>query len=217
MLVEGMRGSDTPGRRISFFRAFVDCAWSAQGRATLKQLLARTLEVPGVALSSRDRFHIIARLLTLGDSEAEALLAAQAAADASDDGRRYAYAAAAARRDAGVKSQYLDRALRDATLPESWIEAALAAQNAPEHAALTAALVEPALAALPALKRSRKIFFVNEWLAAFLGGQLDASALAAVERFLEHPGLDADLRLKVLEAVDPLERAVRIRARFAAG
>jgi aminopeptidase N len=217
MLVDGMRGSATPGRRISFFRSFTECAWSGPGRAVLKQLLARTLEIPGVPLSSRDRFRIVARLLTLGDAEAEALLAAQAAADPGDDGRRYAYAAAAARRDAALKRQYLERALHDPALPESWTDAALDAQNAPEHAGLTAALVEPALQALPALKRSRKIFFVNEWLAAFLGGQVDAGALATVERFLAQPGLDPDLRLKVLEAVDPLERAVRIRARYAAG
>jgi aminopeptidase N len=217
MLIDNMRVADTPGRRISFLRAFMDCAWSAGARATLKELLARRLEVPGVTLSSRDRFRIVERLLTLGDDEAETLLAAQASADASDDGRRYAYAAAAARRDAAVKSGYFERALRDPALPESWIEAALAPQNAVEHSELTLPLIEPALAALPELKRSRKIFFVNDWLAAFLGGQADARALAAVTAFLERPGLDRDLRLKVLEAVDGLERTVRIRARFAGG
>ncbi|HEY6863455.1 MAG TPA: M1 family aminopeptidase [Burkholderiales bacterium] len=216
-LVNGMLGADSAGRRISFFRAFADSAWSPEGRAVIKRLLARALEVPGVPLSSRDRFRLVARLLVLGDPDGETLLAAQAEADPGDDGRRYAYAAGAARRDAAVKSRYFERALRDAALPESWVEAALGAQNAPEHAALTAALVEPALRALPELKRSRKIFFVNEWLSAFLGGQRDAEVLAVVRRFLQRPELDRDLRLKVLEAVDPLERAVRIRAKFAAG
>jgi aminopeptidase N len=215
MLLENMTAAETPGRRISFLRAFMESAWSDNGRAVLKQLLSGKVRIPGVPLSSRDRFGIIARLLVLGDAEGEALLAGQAAADTSDDGRRYAYAAAAARRDAGVKSAYLERALRDAALPESWIEAALGPQNAVEHAELTLPLVEPALAALPELKRSRKIFFVNDWLGAFLGGQQDARALHAAERLLGRGGLDADLRLKVLEAVDPLERTVRIRARFA--
>jgi aminopeptidase N len=217
MLIDNLRGSDTPGRRISFLRAFMDCAWSEEARATLKGLLSGKLQVAGVPLSSRDRFRIIARLLTIGDAEADALLAAQTAADASDDGRRYAYAAAAARPDAAGKARYFERALHDPALPESWIEAALAPLNAVEHADLTLPLVEAALAALPQLKRSRKIFFVNDWLAAFLGGQVDARALDAVQRFLRRPGLDPDLRLKVLEAVDGLERTVRIRARFAQG
>jgi len=72
----------------------------------------------------------------------------------------------------------------------------------------------PALARLPELKRQRKIFFVEHWLAAFLAGQADAQALDEVQRILGG-NLDQDLRLKVLEAADGLERTVRIRARHA--
>ncbi|MGH8705303.1 MAG: hypothetical protein ACREUO_07790, partial [Burkholderiales bacterium] len=85
------------------------------------------------------------------------------------------------------------------------------------HAALTRPLLAEALARLPELKRTRKIFFVNNWLAAFIGGQTGADALAEVESFLRRGELDPDLRLKVLEAADGLERAARIRARFAGG
>jgi aminopeptidase N len=217
VLSENMRAADSPGRRITFLRAFMDCAWSQSARAQSKDLLSGRLDIPGVPLSSRDRFRIIARLLTLGDPESPSLLSAQSAADASDDGRRYAYAAAAARRDALVKREYFERALRDATLPESWIDAALAPLNAVEHDELTLPLLEPALRALPELKRTRKVFFVNDWLAAFLGGQSGARALETAERFLREPGLDPDLRLKVLEAVDGLERTVKIRGRFGEG
>ena len=64
---------------------------------------------------------------------------------------------------------------------------------------------------LPDLKRTRKIFFVGNWLTAFVGGQPGEGALADVEAFLRRSDVDADLRLKVLEAIDGLERAVRIR------
>jgi hypothetical protein len=37
-----------------------------------------------------------------------------------------------------------------------------------------------------------------------------------VETFLKRPDLDADLRLKVLESLDGLQRAARIRAKYAA-
>jgi hypothetical protein len=75
-----------------------------------------------------------------------------------------------------------------------------------EQAALTAPYLERALARLPQLKRERKIFFVNHWLAAFLGGQTDAASLRATKRFLRDAKLDPDLRRKVLEALDGLER-----------
>ena len=181
----------------------------------MKALLAGTREVPGVALSSRERFRIVERLLALGDPEAEALLAAQARADATDSGRRYAFAVAAARPDAAVKTTYFAAWFDDASLPESWIDESVAPFNTVEQAALTAPYLARALARLPQLKRERKIFFVNNWLAAFLGGQVDGSSLAAAQGVLRAAKLDPDLRRKVLEAMDGLERTVRIRARFA--
>jgi len=213
--VEGMLHADTPGRRITFLRTFTASAWSESGRSRLKSLLANTLEVPGVKLSSRDRFRAIARLLTLDDPEAKELLSAQIAADPGDDGRRYAFAAAAAERSAEAKRAYFERFFSERGLPESWIDAALGPFNAVEHAELTQPYLDLALAALPEFKRTRKIFFVNNWLAAFVGGQLDAAALEQVESFASQPELEPDLKLQLLEAMDGLARAVKIRARFA--
>ena len=75
--------------------------------------------------------------------------------------------------------------------------------------------LEKALAELPNLKRNRKIFFVNGWLGSFIGGQKSEQALQIVNKFLaDNPNLDRDLRLKILENVDGLERAVKIRAKY---
>ncbi len=151
------------------------------------------------------------------DRAAFALLKKQATADKTDDGRRYAFAAGAARASAEVKQKYFHSYLNDAKLAESWIEATFVPFNSIQQAELTLPHLEPALRALPTLKRTRKIFFVNGWLAAFIGGQCNESALGVVQNFLEREGsLDRDLRLKVLEAADSLERCVRIRQKFKA-
>ncbi len=215
LLAEGMLHADTPGRRITFLRTFTASAWSESGRSRLKSLLANTLEIPGVKLSSRDRFRAISRLLALDDPEAKALLSAQIAADPGDDGRRYAFAAAAAERSAEAKRAYFERFFNEQGLPESWIDAALGPFNAVEHAEMTQPYLDLALAALPEFKRTRKIFFVNSWLAAFIGGQVDAAALEQVESFARQPELEPDLKLQLLEAMDGLARTVKIRARFA--
>jgi aminopeptidase N len=214
-LVEGMLHAETPSRRITFLRTFTACAWSDNGRAQLKALLSGALDVPGVKLSSRDRFRAIARLLALDDPDAPPLLAAQIAADPGADGRRYAFAAGAAERSAQAKRAYFERFFNDAGLAESWVEEALGTFNTVEHADLTQPFLDLALAALPELKKKRKIFFVNDWLAAFVGGQVDSQALDQVESFSRQPGLDPDLRLQVLEVMDSLARTVKIRARFA--
>jgi len=215
-LAEGMLHADTPGRRITFLRTFMASAWSEGGRAQLKALLAAALEIPGVKLSSRDRFRAIARLLALDDPDAKKLLEAQAAADSGTDGRRYAFATGAAERSTEAKRAYFERFFSEKGLPESWIDAALAPFNTVEHADLTQPFLDLALAALPELKKKRKIFFVNDWLAAFVGGQVDVQALEQVASFAEQPGLDPDLKLQLLEAMDGLARTVKIRARFAA-
>ncbi|MBI4290184.1 MAG: ERAP1-like C-terminal domain-containing protein [Betaproteobacteria bacterium] len=204
-----------PSRRIAFLRAFMGSGWTQEARTRLKALLAGRITVQGVPLGSRDRFHIVGTLLARGDPEAAALLSAQAASDPSDDGRRYAFAAAAASADQAAKERYFERFLGDASLAESWIAESLAPFNAVEHARLTAPFLPRALAALPELKRVRRIFFVNEWLAAFLGGQTGIDSLRLAQRFLESANLERDLRLKLLEAMDALERVVRIRGKYA--
>ena len=184
------------GLRIGYFRAFVALAQTAPARADLKTLLSDDLVVPGLTLRSADRFRIIRTLLALGDDQAEALLAARIAADSSDDARRFAFAAAAARGDGATKQRYFDAFMTDPRLPERWIEEALLPFNTVGQEEATLAYLGPALNALPEIKRSRRIFFVNNWLAAFIGGQRGADAEALVQEFLRQTPLDPDLRLK---------------------
>ena len=209
------------GRRIEYFRAFADLARSANGRARLKDLLANRTTVAGVQLRSRDRFRMLQSLLAADDADGPRLLNELSAADTSNEGRRYSFAAAAAVPDAGSKRALYTRFMEDPRLPEAWIEEALGPLNFPEHAVLTAPLLEDALAALPRLKRERKIFFVGAWLENFIGGQTSRASIQVVERFLAGnklagSALDEDLRLKVLESLDTLERTVRVTEKFGA-
>jgi aminopeptidase N len=224
-LYEGMTRAATQGQRITYFRTYREVAASREAARALADIFDGRLQVPGMTLRSRDRFDIARALLAQADGArdgeaartAETLLASAVKQDVSDDGRRYAYAAEAARPDASVKRRYFEQYTRDRNLAESWIEASLGPFNTPRQSALTLPYLEDALRELPVLKRTRKIFFVNGWLAAFIGGQCDERAASTVRDFLARtPGLDRDLKLKVLEAADGLERCVRVRAKFAA-
>jgi aminopeptidase N len=216
LLRERMLGAATPGQRITYFRTYREVASSPAALDDLGDILAGKLQVPGMTLRSRDRFDIIRALVAARDARAPELLKRQSEADKTDDARRYAYAAGAAAPDAPAKKRYFGQFVNDKELAESWIEAGFGPFNTPRQAALTLPYLEPALAELPTLKRTRKIFFVNGWLAAFIGGQCDARAAGVVRDFLaRNAALDRDLRLKVLEAADGLERCVRVRAKFA--
>jgi len=215
LLHEQMLASDTLGLRIAYFRAFVAVARTPAARADLVRLLSGELAISGLRLRPVDRFRIVRTLLILDDPRAGALLAAQGEADRSDDSRRFAFATGAARGDSATKQRYFDAFLNDAALPERWIEEALQPFNAVEQHGATRPYLAAALEALPALKRTRRIFFVSNWLNAFVGGQRSAEAQAQVQAFLRRTDLDADLRLKVLEALDGLARSVRVRQRHA--
>jgi aminopeptidase N len=65
------------------------------------------------------------------------------------------------------------------------------------------------------VKRERKIFFLVAWLDAFMDGQESKASLDVVEQYLETAHPDPDLRLKILQSMDELERTVRVREKFA--
>ena len=112
-----------------------------------------------------------------------------------------------------AKRAYFARYLTDSTLNEDWATASLGAFNSLRQQALTLPYLEPALDSLPWIQRNRRIFFLGAWVGAFLSGQTSPEALARVRAYLaEHPELAPDLRAKVLQATDELERTVRIRA-----
>ncbi len=166
-------------------------------------------------LKTRDKFDIVTKLLILGDKDAPILLASLETTETTDEAKRYAYAAKAGIATTENKAKIWNSFVNDKTISESWIESAFVPFNSVRHSELTLPYLERALAELPNLKRNRKIFFVNGWLAAFVGGQRSEQALAIVNKFLaDNPNLDKDLRLKILETVDGLERAVKIRKKF---
>jgi aminopeptidase N len=216
LLSERMLRAETPGLRITYFRAFHAVATTTEARDLLKKILRGEEAVPGMTLRPRDRFDIVTSLLMRNDAEAPALLGKLSAEETSDDARRYAYAAGAAHATAETKKRYFDAYLNDTKLAESWIEASTAPFNAIQQSELTLPYLERALSQLPTLKRTRKIFFINGWLASFLGGQCNSQALSTVQSFLDsNRSLDRDLRLKVLETLDGLERCVAIRGKYA--
>jgi len=217
LAADQMLHSPSQDMRITWFRALRGVAETANARAQLKDMLNGKLVVPGVELRPLDRWNIVEALIAQNDADAPAVLAAEEKRDPSGDGKKYAYMAAAARSDAETKKHYFDEYLHDAARPEDWIELSLGSFNWWNQSDLTLPYLGPALDALPQVKRERKIFFMLAWLNAFIGGQQSAAAQKQVHEFLQSAALDKDLRLKILEVVDELDRTVKIKARYPGG
>jgi aminopeptidase N len=213
-----MLHAPAPGLRIVAFRTLTAAAESSEGRDTLKSLLDGKTVIPAVDLRPLDRWSMVGRLISVSDSEAPARLAAEMKRDTTDDGRKYAFAVQAGAPDAATKQHYFTLYQQSPTeagaQQEDWLSQSLGAFNNVRQASLTLPFLQRSLDQLPHIKRDRKIFYLGAWLSAFLSGQTSPQAEAVVKQWLAQPGIDADLRRKVMENADPLERTVRIRTKF---
>lgn len=203
------------GQRKSQLDALIGSAQSSASLARLDAWLDGDTAA-GLPLRAPTRWAIVTRLVANGYPSAALRLKAESARDSSSEGLRQAFVAGAAAPDSAIKRAYYTRWFRDSTLNEEWVTSSLRAFHDPEHATLTQAFVIPSLDTLPWIQRNRRIFFLGAWLNAAIGGQHSAEALQQIDSWLAlHPMLADDLRRKVLQARDELERTVRIRSAFA--
>jgi aminopeptidase N len=215
LLIREIAEAPTPDLRITYFRGLIAVAGTAHARDALKDLFTGRMTIPGVPLKQRDRWNIIGSLIATGDASGAELLTAESKRDTSDDGLKYAFVSGAAFAQPETKRKYFAEYRASSGVKEDWVTASLPLFNYWSQTGLTSAYLQPAIDALPQLKRERKIFFVTNWLASFVGNQYSPAALKTVDDFLRQNTADPDLRLKILEVRDDLARTVRIRARWA--
>ncbi len=210
-----MTQSSDKGLRILWFRTLLSLATTDTALKPIEHLLEGELKIPDVELRSLDRWRMVSTLLALKAPEADSLYATESKRDTSGIGPKYAYVAGAAKPDAATKQHYFNDYMNNPARQEDWVQASLGDFNAWNASALTAPYLKPALEALPRVKQERKIFFTLAWLNAFIGGQHSAESDQIVHEWLATAQIDADLKLKVLQVVDDLDRTVKIRAKFA--
>lgn len=204
------------GPRKTFLDASIGLARSPAALSRLDGWLDAD-SIVGLPLRPPTRWSIVTRLVARNAPTSAARLAAESRRDSTSEGRRQAFVADAARPLADNKRVLFARWFGDSSLNEEWVTSSLRAFHDAEQDALTREFLVPSLDTLGWIQQNRRIFFLGSWLGAAIGGQTSAQALAAVDRWLRlHPALPADLRQKVMQSRDELDRTVRIRRRFAA-
>lgn len=216
-----LRGAADSARSYGQRKAQLDAVIGlARSRASLQRLdawLDRD-SVVGLALRAPTRWSIVTRLVARAAPSAPSRLAAEARRDSTSEGQRLAFVADAARPDSANKRALFTRWFGDAALNEEWVTSSLRSFHDGDQGAITKRYLLPALDTLPWIQQNRRIFFLGSWLGATIGGQSDAEALLQIDRWLAaHPTLAADLRQKIRQSRDELERTVRIREAFGAG
>jgi aminopeptidase N len=211
----GMNNAQRPfGLRRPFLDAFISVARTPDGIAKMTSLLSAD-SAAGEPVRDPTRWEVVSRLTVLDAPGAAARVATQSARDTTPDGRRRTFTIGAAVKSAAVKREYFTRYFADKSLNEDWASGSLGGFNALEQADLSLPYLRAALDSLPYIQANRRIFFLGSWLNAFIDGQRSAAALSVVNKYLaDHPSLPLDLRQKVLQTVDELDRTVKIRQRW---
>ncbi len=214
MLLRGLNNeARTYGVRKAYLDAWVALVGTPPGVSELDGMLD-SVTVVGAPLGAPTRWAMVTRLVELGAAEGQRRLADESRRDPTPEGLRRAFVARAATPDPLVKARYF-KDYFGADLNEDWVTSSLDAFNATSADSLTMPYLRSALDSLQWIQQNRRIFFITSWIGSFVGGHSTPEALELIRAFLrERTDLPADLRAKVLQATDELERTVRIRRAF---
>ncbi|MFQ5748205.1 MAG: M1 family aminopeptidase [Planctomycetota bacterium] len=210
LLLGQLRARDLAGMELATFRELARFPGDDAVLGLCRGLLDGKESIPGLKLGPQDRFLAVAALFAAGAPDAASLL--EALERTGGDVGRYAFQARAAQADPAAKARVFTSFLDPGGPPEQWVQESLSFFHWPGQEALTLPFLAPALEKVEWLKRRRKIFFMPAWIEAFVNGHGSREALGTVEGFLaRHPDLDPDIRRKMLQSLDELRRAVRLK------
>lgn len=207
-----MQQQPTANKKKILFQAFQNIALTSHALNMLYTVWKAKTPPDAIKLSEED-YTALAIDLALKNFPAPNLLQQQLQRISNPDRQRKlqfmlpAIAANVQERDAFFASLQNDTVRKK----EAWIAEALRYLHHPLRAATSIKYVAESLAMLETIQQTGDIFFPSAWLTGNLGFYQSKEAAAIVRRFLQqHPNYNKRLKLKILQAADPLFRAEKL-------
>ncbi len=196
------------------FRYFAAMAASPRQVQQLYDIWAGTLGVDRLVLEEDDLVELAQILAIRLPAKSSAIIATQLARiDNPDSRRRLEFIAPSVAADEGERDAFFESLSDDKNRQtESWVSDALANLHHPSRIRQSEKYLLPSLELLQEIQVTGDIFFPTKWLQASLANHHSATAVATVRQFLaSRPDYNPQLRMKVLQAADPLFRAAVIQ------
>jgi aminopeptidase N len=213
LLLQQLANEPDSGRELGTFRFLARHGDDPRVHALCHAVVAGGALPKGLAPGKQDQYLAAAALLAAGVGDDA--LARLGERFAGQDVAKEQFLARAAIPTAANKAAYFTQYLRLDAPPEQWTMDSLGWFHWPGQSALTLPYLPQALAQVDWVKQNRRIFFMPAWLDGFVNAHQSPAALAAVDTFLATTALSADVRQKLLQSRDGLQRAVRIASTWA--
>ena len=208
-----LQAARTQSLKAAYFNAYRSMARTPAALRRLREIWAEREKVPGLPLAERDFTTLALALAVREVPDWGGILAQQRERITNPDRRaQFEFVMPALSADTAVRDAFFD-SLRDARNREHepWVLEALRYLHHPLRAKRAERYILPSLELLEEIQRTGDIFFPLGWLNATLDGHNTPAAAAIVHGFLDaRPDYPAQLRGKILQAVDGLERSARI-------
>jgi aminopeptidase N len=206
-------GSDL---QLAWARALGSVARTDDQLALLRGLLDGSAEVPGLAVDTDLRWHLLMRLVALG-VEGDTAIDAELARDRTAAGERHAATARALRPTPEAKAEAWRLAVEDESVPNAVQSAVIAGFAHPEQLELLAPWVEPYFEVIGRVWKERTAEFAQNIVVGLYPGLLvTPETVARTDAYLASHDVQPALARLLLEGRDGVARALRARERDAA-
>jgi aminopeptidase N len=212
-LLASPAGSDL---QLAWARALGTLAATPDHISLLRQLLSGERTIEGLAVDTELRWHLLKRLVVLGEA-GDSEIDAELARDRTAAGERHAAGARAARPTAEAKAEAWRLAVEDETLPNAVQAAVISGFWQPEQTALLADYVEPYFACLADVWAHRTAEMAQHIVVGLYPTLLvSPKVVERSDAYLAEADPPPALRRLLLESRDGVARALRARERDAA-
>ncbi|MBI3889933.1 MAG: aminopeptidase N [Candidatus Wallbacteria bacterium] len=197
-----------------WFELALEVATDTPSLASLEGILDGKRIVPGLELDPMRRWQIVSRLCAFNRPQARERIAAQLTLDSTDYGHRQALKVEASLPDPKTKKKVWEQCTTDRSMSVEQLRNAAEGLFWVHQKKLLGEISGLYFEVLPELGRTRDPEFVDAFVESFFPDCLHENGVAArAQQFLNsHPDLAEHTRRPLLDALDELNRCLRIRA-----
>lgn len=205
--------SKRPSTRRQFFFAALDVARSDELKADLLAIFFDPASVDGLTLSKRDISALGEALaVIIPERSADIITTLRDQLENPDEIRRLDFLTPVLQPDTEGHDKFFQSLKSERNRQtESWVLTGLRYLHHPSRTNDSKRYIAESLELLAEIQRTGDIFFPGRWLNASLSAHNSIDVANTVSRFLEdNPDYNYQLRLKILQAADPVFRAQRL-------